>query len=63
MPGLIRQLDVLRVQIEEKIKIRSESVAGGACMDFGDYRNATGVIRGMQNVLVMIDEIEDDMRK
>ena len=57
--------DVLKEKIEEEITSAEEFLSGGGARDFSQYKETTGLIRGLQISLSYIEDLsrsymEDD---
>lgn len=52
---------LLEQKIEETIRTRTDSLAGGAAVDYAQYMKTVGYINGLQDALKLCDDVEQDM--
>ena len=53
----MRELELLRSRIKERIKIDADAMAGGAAADFPAYREMVGRASGLWWALAELEEI------
>jgi len=56
----VTEYQYLVKELEEMIETRAQSVAAGNCKDVEEYRNTTGIIRGLA---LAVDFIKDREQK
>ncbi len=54
------EYDFLARELQKELDARAKSVAEGSCKSFDEYRNATGIIRGLA---LAVDLIKDREQK
>lgn len=50
----------LKGAIEEEVKKQEGWLAEGAAKDFSDYKYAVGIVRGLEMVLQIIEQLEKE---
>lgn len=56
--------DLLRKKLRQRMNDKADHVAGGACNDFAEYKNAVGVIEGLAMAeRDLLDMAEDQMKR
>lgn len=55
-----RAYRVLESRIAEKRTVIAESICDGACQDYPHYRDQSGYLRALSDVIAMCEEIEGD---
>lgn len=53
--------NLLRERVQKEVSDFGESVLGGEAPDYASYREYVGYIRGLNNSLKLVDEIERDL--
>jgi len=56
----VTEYDYLVGELEKEIEARAQSVAAGNCKSIEEYRNTTGIIRGLA---LAVDLIKDRVQK
>jgi hypothetical protein len=56
----VTEYDYLVNEFEKEIEARAQSVAAGNCKSIEEYRNTTGIIRGLA---LAVDLIKDRVQK
>jgi hypothetical protein len=56
----VTEYDYLVNELEKEIEARAQSVAAGNCKSIEEYRNTTGIIRGLA---LAVDLIKDRVQK
>jgi len=56
----VTEYDYLVGELEKEIETRAQSVAAGNCKSIEEYRNTTGIIRGLA---LAVDLIKDRVQK
>jgi hypothetical protein len=53
------ELEFLRKQVREEMRVITETLAAGKAKDFADYREMCGVVRGLQIAHNLIAEMAE----
>jgi hypothetical protein len=50
-------------KVNEELKVLSDDLSRGTAKDYGDYKHACGIIRGLMMVNAMLADVQERMER
>ena len=55
--------EVIQSKIEDRVQAAQYHLGSGRVNDYSEYRETVGVIRGLNDVWTVVDELQGDMER